>query len=97
MSLRLRRERPREGDPLLLSARQLVGAAIPEPAQADEVEQPADAFPSRPPQVTHKAEADVLRHRQVRKQCALLGHDADPAGVGPHERARRDEPPAHAG
>ena len=80
-------ERTGEGDALLLPAGQLVGAAVPEPAQPDEVEHLPD--PRRtPPLGPGQAEGDVLAHGEVREERTLLRDEGDAAALG------RDVPPA---
>ena len=72
---RLRRERAGDGHTLLLAAGELVGTALAEAAEADQVEQLVDrraaAAPAREP------EADVLGDGQVGEEQAVLRHVAD--------------------
>ena len=69
-----------EGDPLLLAARELMGVAVAEAAEADAVEQllaPAGALGRR-----HFAdlqwELDVLAHAHVAEDRVVLEDEADP-------------------
>ena len=80
---------PGEGNALLLPAGQLVRSPAADLAgQADEVEQLGD--PSRAtPVAAGQAEADVLLHREVREESALLGDVADAAILRCDEHAGR--------
>src|SRR5690606_10257213 len=84
---------PGQGDPLLLAARQLVGAAA---AHAREVDQPQRLL--HPPgdlRLRHlplaQREGDVLRDRHVREERVVLEDHAEVAAV---RRQRRDVAPA---
>ena len=85
---RLRSQRPGHGDALLLAARELVGPAMAEAAEPDQLEQlghplPAPAPPGQP-------EADVLGDAEVGEEQALLGHVADaPCGAPGRGAGRR--------
>lgn len=70
------RQRPRQGDALLLSARQLAGAAVLEPTQAHEVEHlrdPRRAAALRP----REPERDVVPDAEVREQGPFLRDQRD--------------------
>ena len=79
---RLRRERPGHRDALLLAARELVGPAMAEAAEADQVEQLGHPLPAPAP--PRQPEADVLGDVEVREEQALLRHVADAPAVRRH-------------
>jgi hypothetical protein len=81
---RLGRERARQGDALLLAARELVRIALAQSAQPDEAERLGDAFAPAP---AVDAEADVLGHGQVREERIVLEDHADAATLGRHPGA----------
>src|SRR5580692_6930901 len=84
-------DRTRDRDALLLAAGELLGKARLVAGELDEIEHTPDmlvdlwlwhaALPER--------EADVLRHRQMRKQGVVLEHHADVAPIGRGVRHHR--------
>ncbi|CAG9264343.1 hypothetical protein PCAR4_60081 [Paraburkholderia caribensis] len=102
------RQRPRNRDALALAARQFLRIARVESLQTHQIERFGDAHRALVAlHVAHlQAEADVARHRHVRKQRVALEHDAHAALFGSlvrdvaaaeHDaaRARRDEAGDH--
>ena len=86
--LRPRRQRARQGHPLLLPARKLIGAAMLHPFQPDQFHHPGHGrgdlglgTPQHP-----QGKADVLRHGQMRKQGVMLKHRIDRAILGRQTR-----------
>ncbi len=68
---------PRQGNPLALSAGQLVRVAPAIAAEADEIEPPVDApLPFGPCHVA-QPEGDVVRHGEMREQSVLLEDESD--------------------
>ena len=79
-------QRPRERDPLLLPARELMGSAVPDRAiEPDELEQLIDPvlLPALSP---GEPEDDVRRDIEVGEQRTLLRHVPHPPTLGGHER-----------
>ncbi len=91
--LRLRRERTRQGDALLLAARQLIGIARPKLRQPDQRQHLSDALIGLG--LRHagdlQSKADVLRHSQVGEERIGLEDHADVALIG---LQLRNVPPA---
>src|SRR5919106_1166062 len=79
------RKRARESDALLLAAGELVREAVPERREADHLEQLRDAARTV---AARDAEADVLRHGQVREEGVVLENHADAPPLGRHPRGR---------
>ena len=77
---RARRERARQRDALLLAAGELVGEAVAQVAEADQVEHLGDAVAAA--LAAGQAEADVGGDVQVREQRVVLEHHAHAAAVG---------------
>jgi hypothetical protein len=79
-------QRPGEGDPLLLAARELTGSASPGAGQADQLE--ALRHPRTPlgPREVSEPERHVAADVQVGEERTFLGHEADVAVLGgnPH-------------
>src|SRR5262249_55628249 len=92
--LRLVGQRPRQGDPLLLAARELARVALAEASEADEVEQllalllavAAGDAPDPEP------EGDVLRGRHVLGDRVVLENEAEAAPLRPRGGARPAQP-----
>jgi len=83
---RARRQRPRDGDSLLLAARQGVGHALLEAGEVDHLQHlahPRAAVGSAAEPVGH-----VPTHREVWEQRALLAEQADAPGFRRHVHAR---------
>ena len=80
--LRLRCQRPRQGDALLLPAREFMRVAVLGVGQADEVEHFGHARQSLGFGQMGDTKSDVFSHVQVRKQRVVLKHHADAAGLG---------------
>ena len=81
---RVERERPRDRDPLLLTARQVAGTVVHAVAETDLLEQLGRArAPLRPraPSPRAQRDLDVLERGEARHQVERLEHDAD--GVAP--------------
>jgi len=79
-------EGPGDRDPLLLAARELVGAPSALGGEADQVEHLGDAcLPVLP---VSKSVRDVGRDRQVREERVVLEDDADPAPFGGNAACR---------
>jgi hypothetical protein len=72
---------------LLLATGELMRVTLAQAAKPDEVEQLIDApRPALPP---GQPERDVLGHREVREEIALLGDVSDPPPLGRHEAVGR--------
>jgi len=80
--LRRRGQRPRQGDALLLPARQLVRRALGGMAQAHQVQHLAHPHGALGPRQVLHAEGDVVGHAQVRKQRIVLEDHADASRFG---------------
>src|SRR5690606_6272210 len=78
------RERPRDGDPLLLPAGELRRAALAEPFERDQLEQLVAALAAL--RLRHAARAqrelDVVRDAHVLEERVVLEHEADLALAG---------------
>ena len=83
--LGLEHERARDRDPLLLAARELGGAALPEARELDHVERlPDPRLDLGRRGFAHlERERQVLVDRHVREQGVVLEHHADVAPVAP--------------
>jgi hypothetical protein len=79
---RPRRQGAGQRHALLLAAGELVRELVGVAGQADQFEQFGDACLFAVAAEPSQAEADVLRHRQVRKQRVILEHHADAALFG---------------
>ena len=77
-------ERPRERDPLLLAARELVGPPAVQTAEAHLLERLPDGAPDLGggPGLDAQPERDVLEHAQVRKERVVLEDGVDVPSVG---------------
>jgi hypothetical protein len=84
--LGLRDERAREGDALLLPARNLMHAAPLEPREADEFDHVLRSCArlglGDAPLAIAQAEGDIVEYGEVGKQREILKHEADAAQVG---------------
>ena len=78
-------ERPGEGDPLLLPARELMRVAAAVARQPDQLEELVDTVAAI--RAAGKAEGDVASHAQVREQRAFLRDVADAPSLARHEAA----------
>ncbi len=77
---RLRCQRARQRDTLLLPARQFVGVAFAQLRQVHQLQHLADDAWGLG--MLANAEGDVIRHRQVREQGVVLEHHADSPLLG---------------
>ena len=82
--MRVARERPRQGDPLTLSARQRGRLARLEPLQMDERQPPIRLILPFSRRAIAKCRHHVAARRQMRKQRVILKHQADAPLVRRH-------------
>ena len=76
-----------DGHPLLLAAGELMGIALPQPLQVDQRQRLFHLLLAAAAILPGQAEADVLGHRQVRKESVILEDHADMAGLRRHTHA----------
>ena len=80
--MRLWRQCAGQRDALLLTAGQFVRIAFAALGQSDQFQHFVDALAPRRRRLSAQAEADVVGHRKMRKQCVILKHHADASRFG---------------
>ena len=84
---RIGEQGPANGDALLLAAGEPAWTPLEEGTDAEQVHHPFEIVASLGPGREPAAVEEVLPHREMRKQTALLEDVADPAAMARHEHA----------